>query len=160
MEPQNLTALDFLLESINTFINSSQTLDTNFLSELAALVDDKYNEKVNEYRKQRETMLNDLTQSIGWRKYVLNLFQIAYFSQTLSPRLLENILFENSSTIFQKGVFGINTDEYIVLLAANVCCLINGNFSATLKKRYLVRSLENLCKLEVQGKGFFSFFPN
>jgi len=160
MEPQNSNVLDFLLESINTFLNSSQTLDSNFLSELASLIDDTYNATVNSFRMQRDAMLSETKQSLGWKKYVLNLFQIAYFSQGLSQRLIENILFEAMSTIFANINYGANQDEFIVLLAANVVCLINGNFSPIIKKKYLFRSLENLFGCEIPEKGIISIFAS
>ncbi len=157
MDAQNSSVYDFLVESINNFINSSQHLNQNHLTEIVSLINGTYNSKIESVRIQREKDLEEFKQSIGWKKYVLDLFHIAYFSENINPFQLQQVLFENSSTIFKQGIYVLNTDEFLVLLAANICCLVNSNISARDKKTYLIRSMENLLRIEVPGKGTYYF---
>lgn len=154
MEPQNPAYLQVFLESVNAFVNSSQSLDINFLSEIASLLNMATTTMDNKVRAQKEKELEDLKRSMDWKNYVLSLFQIAYFSQNLNQTNLEQILSEASSHIFKESSYNMtSTQELMVLLAANICCMVNKEFPVSIRKKYLSRSLENLLRIEMQDKG-------
>lgn len=154
MEPQNPAYFQLFLDSINTFLNSAQGLDINFLSEIASLLNMAYTTPDNTIRLQKERELEDLKRSMDWKNYVLCLFQIAYFSQNLNKTNLEQILQEACSHIYKECSFNeTTTQELMFLLAANICCMVNKDFPSSIKKKYLSRSLENLLRINMQDKG-------
>jgi len=154
MEPQNNEILSFLMNSINTFLESSQNLEEELLGQLVSLIEATYQTKGNQERKEKEEMLNKARRSMDWKKYVLSLFQVVYFSQSLNQTTIEHILHEVGQFIKkEKGIGAINTEEFLVLLAANICCLINKECSIKIKKVYLLRSIEHLFDFDVDKKG-------
>ncbi len=154
MEPQNNEILSFLLNSINTFLESSQNLEEELLGQFVSLIEATYTTKNNKERKEREEMLNQTRRSVGWKKYLLSLFQIVYFSDSVNQTTVERILHEVEQFIkTEKAYVAIDTQEFLVLLAANICCLINKDCSVKIKKIYLLSIIDHLFDLNIDKKG-------
>jgi len=153
MEPQNNEILNFLLNSINAFAESASNLEEDVLGQIVTLIDATYQTKDNKERREKDEMLNQARRSMDWKKYVLSLFQIIYFSESLNSISVEHILHEVGQFIRkEKGIGAINTEEFLVLIAANMCCLINRDFSTKIKKVYLLNTIEHLFDYDVDQK--------
>jgi len=148
METDNTNLFEAFISGVKGFSESSQSLETNTLSEIFQLVQDVYTCTNNDFRKQREAQLATLRTSAEWTKYVLHLFQILSFSEISKKEILERVGFEISSVIEKRvNSATISPEELLILISANIYCLLNKDFSVKISN-HLAKALKNLFKFQ------------
>jgi hypothetical protein len=152
MQTKFLQVSNYFKESIQTFEKSSSELDTSGLEELVTLIDNSYGAGDNEFRKMQDAALTQKKDIIGWKKYILSLFQVMYFSENIKKETLERLIIEIGQSINKNANFNeISTEELICLYVANTCCLLDKSFPAKLKNG-LGRTYDKLFSIHDENK--------